>query len=109
MVLTPVVAVALLLPVFGSVVVALMEAVAVNVPLDAGFTLATTVIVTGDADTLKPPVKLQLTVPVAPTAGGVQLTPAGAVSEANVVLAFSGKLNATPVALLGPALVAVIV
>src|SRR5689334_15736519 len=51
----------------------------------------------------------QFTDPVPPTAGVVQLQPAGEVSEVNVVLAGIESVSAAPDAASGPALPAVIV
>jgi hypothetical protein len=48
-------------------------------------------------------------VPLAPTAGVVHVQPTGEVSDTNVVFAGSGSDSATVVALLGPALLTVIV
>jgi len=49
---------------------------------------------------------VQETVPEAPTAGVVQVQPAGAVSDWNVVPPGSGSERATFIAVLGPALAA---
>src|SRR3989441_1259521 len=52
---------------------------------------------------------VQLTVPVEPTAGVVQVQPAGCVSDRKVVCAGNGSLMVTLAAAFGPALVTVIV
>lgn len=106
--LTVVVAVALLLPGVGSAVVLDTAAVALMLPLKAALTFTTTVITT-DADGARSATTEQFTVPDAPTAGVVQVVPIGAVTDTNVVLAPNGRLMATAAALLGPALVVVMV
>lgn len=59
------------------------------------------------APTAVAPGQVQLTVPVAPTAGEVQLPPVLAAAELNVVPAAIGKLMLTSLTLPGPLLVAV--
>ena len=96
---TVVVAVALLLAVFGSVVTEEVLAVAVNsVPAAVPEGTPTTMVTSRVAALAVAPVQVQLTVPLAPTAGLVQLPPAPGVAETKVVVAASGKEITTSVA-----------
>ena len=94
----------LLLAELGSVLVDETEEVAVigvAKTVDAVFT--TTMMF---ADALRARLGLvQVTLPVPPTAGVVQVQPAGAETEANVVLAGTGSRKLTPLAAPGPLLV----
>src|SRR4029453_7396092 len=99
-----VVVVAALFVVTGSVVADATVAVFVmTVPLTTpAFTLPTSVTVaTADAATLG---FMQLTVPVLPTTGVVQVHPAAAASETNVVLAGMTSVSVAEVAASGPSL-----
>lgn len=100
---TVVLAVAELLPGVASAVAEPMLTVAVTLPANAG------AIVTISVKFALPPAgydaRLQLTVPVPPTAGVVHVQPPGAASEAKVVFAGTAMLNAALAALLGPLLV----
>ncbi len=105
---TNVFAVALLLPATGSVVVD--DTVAVfesTVPLASAAPTLTTSVRTALPAGIE--ARVQLTVPPAPTAGVVQLQPPGFANDTNVVPAGSVSDTLTAAALLGPALVTVMV
>jgi hypothetical protein len=106
---TVAVVVAELLPGVGSVVVAETVAVLATVPEAPEGTFTTRESVAEAPAARVAPV--QLTVPLAPTAGVVQVKagPAVWVEETNVVPAGSGSLMTTACASLGPALATVIV
>src|SRR5215470_13173704 len=102
--LTLVVAVAVLLPAFGSVVALAAVAVLVMVaPLPTlALTLSTMVKVA-----VVPAANVALektTLPVPPTGGVVMVQPAGAVAETKVVLAGTASVTVTVCASLGPLL-----
>jgi sirohydrochlorin ferrochelatase len=106
---TSVVTVVLLLPLLGSAVVAETEEVVVIVPIATveGTFNTTTISAEVDAARLEPSV--QLIVPVAPTAGVVQVHPAGASTDWNVVFAGVASVKAAPAAAAGPLFVTVCV
>jgi len=107
-VLTVVIAVAVLLAGFGSKVAEATVAVfAITVPVTTlALTLTTSVNI--ELPTANDGL-VQLTVPVPPTAGAVQVHPAGVASETNVVPAGRVSARVADTATLGPAFVAVIV
>ena len=95
------------LPGVGSAVVDVTVAVSLMLAAVAPGSTVTTSVNTDD-----PTARLgivQFTVPVAPTAGVVQLQPPGEVSEVKVVSVGTGLLSDTVAAALGPALFTVIV
>ena len=100
-------AVAVLLPGVGSAVVVVTVAVLLTVPVVPAPTSTTRV-----NTSLAPEATeglVQLTVPVAPTAGVVQVQPAADVNELKVTPAGNGSFNADVTAAFGPALPTVIV
>src|SRR5215213_4144034 len=105
---TVVVAVPLLLAPFGSVVV--VAAVAVFVMTVPSATAAPTL--TTSVNTALPGARVAFVhemLPVPPTAGAVHDQPPGDASETNVVIAGTVSLRLTVLALLGPALLTVMV
>jgi prephenate dehydrogenase len=98
----------LLLAEVGSIVVAVTEELAVIVPAaTAGATLTTTIMsaeVPAASDG-----SVQFTVPVPPTAGVVQVQPAGARTDWNVVLVGVASVKLAPAAAAGPLFVTVCV
>src|ERR1700722_4966599 len=97
-----------LFPVFGSlgVVVTLeVSTMGLAAAVPVGGTLTTT-IMSASAATARL-AAVQFTLPVAPTAGAVQLHPAGARTDSNVVLAGVPSVKLRPVAAAGPLLVIV--
>jgi hypothetical protein len=106
---TVVVAVAVLLAAFGSVVADPTAAeFAIVLPFATEGLTRTTKVKVAEAPFAKEPV-VAVTFPVPPTAGVVAVQPAGALSETNVVFAGTESLSDTLAALDGPALEAVIV
>jgi len=106
---TPVMTVVVLLPRFGSDVVAVTEEFAVTgPPVVLGGTLTT---ITMSAEVPEPrfAVSLHTTFPVDPTAGEVQVHPAGASTDSKVVLVGVGSVKLRPAAAAGPLLVMVCV
>src|SRR5579864_3565436 len=98
--------VVLLLDELGSLVVAVTDEFAVIV---VGATLAgtfTTTIMSADAPEARLG-SLQVTVPVAPTAGVVQVHPAGAITDWNVVFVGVASVKTTPDDAAGPLFVMV--
>src|SRR5271169_65804 len=106
--LSEVTTVVLLLAELGSLVVEVIDEFAV---MDATTTEAATFTVTMmSADTPKARFgSVQFTLPVAPTAGVVQVQPTGAETEAKVVLAGVASVKLTAVAAPGPLFVTVCV
>ena len=105
---TVVVAVAVLLPVVVSVGEVTVAVLVIVVPAAAealAFTTSVKVCAPLPAGKASPPVRVAVTVP----AVLVQVQPAGAVQDTNVVLAGTGSVNVTVWASLGPTLVTVIV
>src|SRR5580704_4026348 len=95
-----------LLPELGSLVVVVTLEVAV-IGLDAAVTVAgtfTTMMMSDSAATARLAAE-QVTVPVAPTAGAVQVHPAGGETDSNVVFAGVASVKLRPVAVAGPLLV----
>jgi hypothetical protein len=108
---TIVVAVALLLPLFGSIVVVLTVAVFV-ISAFAGIAMLTLTTIFNTAISLAAIEDfVNVTVPVPPAAGDVmaQPTPLITIALTNVVLAGAASVKVTLTALLGPLLVSVIV
>ena len=106
---TVVVAVALSLAAFGSGVVLVTVAVLeMNVPAATPAPTSTTSVKVALAPAARVG-RVQVTGPVPPTAGVVQLKPAGAVSETKVVPAGRVSARLTAWASLGPVLVTVMV
>lgn len=106
---TVVVAVAVLLAAFGSVVADVTAAeFVIVVLLDTEASTCTTNVKVAEAPLANEPV-VAVTFPVPPTGGVVVVQPAGALSEKNVVLAGTASVSDTLAALAGPALAAVIV
>ena len=100
--------VVLLLDEFGSLVLAVTDELAVIV---VGVTLAgtfTTTMMSAEAPDARLG-SLQVTVPVAPTAGVVQVHPAGAMTDWNVEFVGVASVNATPEDAAGPLFVTVCV
>ena len=98
---------ALSFPAFGSAVGLSMfavSAIAVPARLAPTFTTSVKLALPMPSDAL-----LHDTVPFVPTAGVVQVQPAAAVSDANVVPAGNASLSTASVAAAGPALATVIV
>jgi len=106
---TLVVAVALLLPGVGSVVVAPMVAVSVITVLPFAELLTLTTRVNGAVPALASDALVAVTVPVPPTAGVDGVQPAGALNETKVVLAGTASLSVTLAASLGPLFATLIV
>jgi hypothetical protein len=100
------VAVPLSLPVFGSAVAEVIVAVLVMTPVASGLALTTNVKTLLPTDMLA---IVQVMVPVAPAAGVVHDQLPGGVSETKVVLAGTASLSESVAALLGPALLTVMV
>jgi hypothetical protein len=107
--LTPVVTVVLLFALFGSEVLAETVDVAVIVPMATLEATFTTTTMSAEDPELKLEPSVQLTVPVPPTAGVVQVQPAGASTDWKVVLVGVASLKAAPVAAAGPLFVTVCV
>jgi hypothetical protein len=83
--------------------------VVIGVPAGVDDTRRDTTANVADVEGFIEPVSEQLTVPLDPTDGAVQLQPAGAESDTNVVSAGNGRSTVAAVPALGPLLVAVIV
>ena len=99
---------AVLLSVLGSLVDDVTEAVSATVPagiLEATFT---PIMISADAPDARVAI-VQLTLPVAPTAGVVQVQPAGVDTEAKVVLPGIASVKLTEEAEAGPLFVTVCV
>jgi hypothetical protein len=94
---------------FGSEVVAATEDVAVTSPAAAAADTSTTTTIFAEVPDARFAESVQLIVPVPPTAGVVQLHPAGARTESNVVFVGVASVKLTPVAAAGPLLVIVCV
>jgi hypothetical protein len=104
-----VVTVVLLFALLGSEVVAETEEVAVIVPIATVEGTFSTTTMSAEVPAARFAVSLHVTVPVAPTAGVVQVHPAGASTDWNVVFTGVASVNATPVAAAGPLFVTVCV
>jgi len=107
--LTLVVTVVLLFALFGSDVVAETVDVAVIVPIATVEGTFTTTTISAEDPELRLEPSVQFTVPVAPTAGVVQVQPAGASTDWKVVFVGVASLKAAPVAAAGPLFVTVCV
>ena len=102
-------AAALLFAAFGSEAAELTLAVfVIVVPTGVAALTCTTRVKVAVADTMSE-LFVDVTFPVAPTAGVVLIQPAGAVNETNVVLAGIASVSETLVASLGPLFVTLIV
>ena len=104
---TLVVTVVLLLALRGSAVVAETEEVAVIVPMATVEGTFNTTTMSAELEAARFAVSLHVTVPVAPTAGVVQVHPAGASTDWNVVFTGVASVNTTPAAAAGPLFVTV--
>jgi len=107
--LTLVVTVVLLFALFGSELVAETVDVAVIVPMATVEGTFTTTTMSDEDPEPRLELSVQLTVPVAPTAGVVQVQPTGASTDWKVVFVGIGSVNPTPVAAAGPLFVTVCV
>jgi hypothetical protein len=106
---TLVVTVVVLLALLGSEVVAETEDVAVIVPIATVEGTFKTTTMSAEVPAARFAVSLQVTVPVAPTAGAVQVHPEGANTDWNVVFTGVASVNPTPAAAAGPLFVTVCV
>src|SRR5215470_14934172 len=104
-VITPVVAVAVLLAVFGSFVALAAVAVLVMVAPLATLLLSLTTMVKVAVSALATVALEKTTLPVPPTGGVVAVQPAGAVAETKVVLAGTASVTVALLAEPGPLLV----
>jgi hypothetical protein len=102
---TLVVTVVLLFAEVGSEVVAETDEVAVIVPMATLDGTLSTTTMSADVPELKLPVSLHVMVPVAPTAGVVQVQPAGADTDWKVVFVGVASVKVAPLATAGPLLV----
>jgi prephenate dehydrogenase len=98
----------LLLAEVGSVVVAVTEELAVIVPAATEGATFTTTIMPAEVPAASAG-SVQFTVPVPPTAGVVQVQPAGARTDWNVVLVGVASVKLAPAAAAGPLFVTVCV
>src|SRR5579863_1129200 len=104
---TPVTTVVLLLLKFGSEVVAVTEEFAVTALPGVFAGTLTTMTISADVPEPRLAVSLHTTFPVAPTAGVVQVHPAGASTDSKVVGPGVASVRLTPVAGAGPLFVMV--
>jgi hypothetical protein len=104
-----VVTVVLLLALLGSEVVAETEEVAVIVPMATVEGTFNTTMMSAEVPAARLAVSLQVMVPAMPTAGIVQVHPAGASTDWNVVFTGVASVNPTPAAAAGPLFVTVCV
>lgn len=101
--------VVVLLPGFGSDVVAATEEVAVISPAAVAAGTLTTTTIFAEVAEARLAESVQLIIPVPPTAGVVQFHPAGARTDSNVVLVGVASVKLAPVAAAGPLFVIVCV
>src|SRR5579864_4814410 len=104
---TPVTIVVLLLLAFGSDVVAVTEEFAVSGPPAILAGTLTTMTISAALPEARPEESVQTTFPLDPTAGVVQVQPAGARTDSNVVGPGVASVKLTPFATAGPLFVMV--